>query len=575
MPKSIAEIFEDMTAPGQMFEIDTIDVRGVPTRTWKNAPGNLRSVLDLSSLHGAKEYMVFEDERMTFDQHYRTVATFAHRLMDDLGVVKGDRVAIAMRNFPEWVVTFFAATAIGAVAVPLNAWWKPDELVYGLADSGATVLVADEDRAAMLRGRLGETSVRHVVVARAEQPLGDGELDFASVLGEVDPAACPPDVDVAPEDDATIFYTSGTTGNPKGALGTHRNICTSVMNSAFGALVGATRKAQDEGSATLDVAAMASAAPENCSLVSVPFFHVTGCHGFLLTSTAFGAKLVLMYKWDPGRALELIARERVTLMGGVPSMALQMLDHPDFATADLSSLTNISYGGAPAPPELVKRIRSVLPGRSPANGWGMTETSAGFTMNSGPDYIRKPTAVGPAIPVGEAKIVDEDGAEVPMGDRGELLVKGPGVIKGYWNKPEANADTFTDGWLRTGDIATIDDEGFISIVDRAKDVVIRGGENVYCAEVEAALFEHPAVADCAVIGIPHPVLGEEVGAVVVTRAGVPTTEAELAAHVRERLAGFKAPTHIWFRTDEMPRNAAGKILKRDLRDEVLRAPEPA
>jgi long-chain acyl-CoA synthetase len=275
-----------------------------------------------------------------------------------------------------------------------------------------------------------------------------------------------------------------------------------------------------------------------------------------------------MYKWDAGRALELIEREGVTTFGGVPAMVWQVLDHPDFATRDLSSVRAIGYGGAPAAPELVRRIEQLFPGRTPSNGYGLTETSSVTTMNNGADYLRKSDSVGVQVAVCDVKVVDADGNALPSGGIGELLIKGPNVVKGYFGKPEATAAAFLDdGWFRSGDVARIDDEGFIYIVDRAKDMIIRGGENVYCVEVEAALYEHPAVSDAAVIGIPHQVLGEEVGAVVHTVA--PVTEAELKAFAAERLAGFKVPVRIWFRTEPLPRNPAGKILKRDLKTELL------
>ncbi len=289
----------------------------------------------------------------------------------------------------------------------------------------------------------------------------------------------------------------------------------------------------------------------------------------LVANLAFGGKIVIMYRWDAGRALELIERERITTFGGVPAMVWQVLDHPDFATRDISSVKSIGYGGAPAAPELVRRIEAMFPGRTPSNGYGLTETSSVTTMNSGADYVHKPDSVGVPVAVCDVKVVDEDGAALPTGSVGELWIKGPNVVKGYFNKPEATEASFTDGWLHSGDVARLDDEGFVFIVDRAKDMVIRGGENVYCVEVEAALFEHPAVADAAVIGIPHQVLGEEVGAVVTLAHGKTVSEEELKAHVAERLAAFKVPVRIWFRDEPLPRNPAGKILKRDLRTELV------
>jgi long-chain acyl-CoA synthetase len=570
MAKSVAEIRAELTAPGQLFEMEEIDIGGMAIRAWKNAPPTLRSVLDLSAMHGDKPFVVYEDERMSFGEHYRRAATFAHRLIDEYGIRKGDRVAIAMRNFPEWLLAFWGAAVAGAIVVPLNAWWTGPELEYGVEDSGAKVLIVDEERAQRLRP-YADFGVSGVIVARAKRPLTEDEVAFDDVMGSVPADATPPDVALEPEDDATIFYTSGTTGFPKGALGTHRNICTNVMSLAFGALYAVARGAALKGDTDKpDVEAMAAGAAEQAILLSVPLFHVTGCHAIMLGSISFGGKLVIMYKWDPERALELIERERITTIGGVPAMVWQLLESPSFATTDISSVSSIGYGGAPAPPELVRRIEELFPGRTPTNGWGMTETSSTAASNNGIDYIRRPESCGPPLPVNDVRVVAEDGKDVPHGEAGELWVRGPNVVKGYWNKPEATADTFVEGgWLRTGDIARIDDDGFIYITDRAKDMIIRGGENIYSAEVEAALFEHPAVTDVAIFGIPHEVLGEEVAAVVVLKPGAIATAEELQSHTRDRVAAFKVPVRIWFWEEELPRNPAGKIMKRELRDQAL------
>jgi long-chain acyl-CoA synthetase len=314
----------------------------------------------------------------------------------------------------------------------------------------------------------------------------------------------------------------------------------------------------------------------------VPLFHATGCHAILVSNTTAGGKLVMMHHFDPERALELIERERVTIFGGVPAMVMQVLDSPAFATRDTSSVQSISYGGAPCPPDLVRRIKEHFPGGAPGNGYGLTETSAMTTMNSGDDYVRKPDSVGPPAPVCDVAVVPEDyeGEEPPDGQTpdpeatGEIWIKGPNVVRGYWHRPEDTAMVFTRGWLHTGDIGRIDEEGFVHVVDRAKDMIIRGGENVYSVEVEDVLYEHPAVAECAVIGVPHPVLGEEVGAVIVLRPGGEVAGDELARFVGERLAAFSVPSRYWFRGDPLPRNPAGKVLKRQLRAELLRTDTP-
>jgi long-chain acyl-CoA synthetase len=313
---------------------------------------------------------------------------------------------------------------------------------------------------------------------------------------------------------------------------------------------------------------------QNAGLLNVPLFHATGCLAVMVVNTASGGKIVMMHHFDAGKALALIEAEQLTMIGGVPTIAMQILDHPDFKKFDTSSVRAVTYGGAPAPPELVKRIQAAFPVGQPGNGYGLTETSAAVCLNSGPDYVAKPDSVGSVVPVCEVAIVPEEfeGSEpspdLPRGPSvvGELWIKGPNVVRGYWHKPEATAQSFSRGWLHTGDIGRIDDEGFIYIVDRAKDMIIRGGENVYSVIVEAAIFEHPDVADCAVVGLPHPTLGEEVAAVIVLRPGRTVEAEEISRHVAQRLARFEVPTRIFFRTLALPRNPQGKVLKRELRD---------
>ncbi|HEY5874694.1 MAG TPA: class I adenylate-forming enzyme family protein [Ilumatobacteraceae bacterium] len=578
MVSSIAETHAALTAPGQLFELEDITVRGVGLRAWKHAPASLQVLVENSRAHGDIDFLVFDAaasgsapsalDRLTFETHYRAVATLAHRLVDHFGVVKGDRVCIAMRNFPEWSIAFWAATSIGAVVVPLNAWWTGAELEYGLADSGSSVLVCDADRAHRLAAHVAALpELRHVIVAKpGDDGLPVGMISFDEAMGPIAPDATLPEVTLDPEDDATIFYTSGTTGSPKGALGSHRNICGNLMSLAFanarGGLRSAARPELAENTAV-------RTSGRNVYLLSVPFFHATGCHSILVANLAVGGKIVIMHKWDAGRALELIEQERVTTFGGVPAMVWQVLEHPDFDRRDLTSVKSIGYGGAPAAPELVRRIEAMFPGRTPSNGYGLTETSSVTTMNSGIDYLRKPDSVGVPVPVCDVKVVDLEGNDLPPGAVGELWIKGPNVVTGYWNKPEATAASFSDGWLHSGDVARIDDEGFVYIVDRAKDMIIRGGENVYCVEVEAALFEHPAVTDAAVIGIPHHVLGEEVGAVVHLTPGTSATEQELRDWVAARIASFKVPVKIWFLDEPLPRNANGKTMKRELKADLI------
>ena len=585
---SLTEANATLTAPGQMFEMEELDIRGVLTRTWKHGPPSLRTVLDMSVAHGDATFLVHEDERTTFAEHYRVACTLAARLQSEFGIQKGDRVTIAMRNIPEWIMAFWAVTLTGAIVVPLNAWWSGEELRYGLEDSGSAIAFVDTERADRIRPFLGGLAGFKALIVADEHRItpvtdsltvkrpGEGaapvdEWPFALVLGDVDETASPPDIAIDPEDDATIFYTSGTTGRPKGAVGTHRNICTNLMNLFFINTRGQLRFGTSLAETTDKL--------QNAYLLSVPLFHATGCHAVMVGNIAAGGKIVMMHHWDPERGLELIEREKITTFGGVPAMVMQVLDSPNFSKFDTSSIRGVSYGGAPAPPDLVRRIREAWPIGQPSNGYGLTETSSVTSMNSGGDYLAKPDSVGPPVPVTDVAIVPEDftGDEpddtLPRGPqvRGELWIKGPQVVRGYWQRPTESAQVFTKGWLHTGDVAVLDDDNFIYIVDRAKDMIIRGGENVYSVQVEAALFEHPAVADCAVIGVPDAVLGEEVGAVIVLRPGSKVGADELSKHVRERLAGFMVPTHIWFRNEPLPRNPAGKVLKRALRDELIPA----
>jgi long-chain acyl-CoA synthetase len=556
---SRAAIRAKLTAPGERFEMETIEIRGVPTRVWKNAPENLRALMLLARMHGTRTAFIYEDERVTYAAFHRAVAKLA-RALRERGVAKGDRVALAMRNLPEWPVAFFACVTIGAICVPLNAWWTGHELAYGLADSGTKLLIADDERWERISPHLAEIpSLEHVFVSRASGELAGPAEHLEALIGAPNTWAGLPDADIpeetiAADDDATIFYTSGTTGKPKGALGTHRNRVTNIFSSGYGASVAALRRGDEPPQPV-----------HKTMLTVIPLFHVTACSAWLMGTVAAGNTMIFMRRWDPIRAFEIIEREKVNATGGVPTIAWQLIEHPDRDKYDLSSLEAIAYGGAPSAPELVRKIREVF-GALPGNGWGMTETMATVTGISSEDYLANPTSCGPAVPVADLKIMNEDGSEeLPVGEVGELWARGPMVVKGYWNKPEATAETFIDGWVRTGDLARLDEEGCCYIVDRAKDMILRGGENIYSSEVENALYDHPAVTDAALVGIPHHTLGEEPAAVVHLAPGARASEAELQAWVAERLAKFKVPVRILFAEDTLPRNANGKILKKDLK----------
>lgn len=556
----LAAVDAMLTAPGAKFEMDTVEIRGVPTRVWKNAPPSAAILARLARLWGDRPFTIYQDERVSYEANYRATCHLA-AWMQARGVAKGDRVALAMRNLPEWPMIFFAAVSIGAILVPLNAWWTGAELEYGLRDSGAKLLFVDGERHERLKHCYDKLpDLEQVVVSRACSPLDERATALESLVGPCNSWATLadiafPEIAIAPDDDVTLFYTSGTTGNPKGAVGTHRNLMTNILTAGYSVARSMLRRG--------DVPP--AVPPYKVGLLVIPLFHVTACSAGLMALIAAGGTVVFMRRWEPVEAMEIIQREKVNQTGGVPTIAWQLLEHPERHRYDLSSLDSISYGGAPSAPELVKRIYEEF-GALPGNGWGMTETMATVTHHIGEEYLARPTSAGPPVPVAELKIMDVEGVrELPVGAVGELWAKGPMIVKGYWNKPEATAATFRDGWVRTGDLARLDEEGFLFIVDRAKDIIIRGGENIYSSEVEDVLYAHPAVTDAALIGIPHRTLGEEPVAVVHLAPGMSASEAELQAFVRERIAAFKVPVAIRFSTETLPRNANGKILKTELK----------
>jgi long-chain acyl-CoA synthetase len=556
---SLKEADDLLTQPGSPLEIEEIEIRGHMTRVWKNAPPTYAALATHAGTHGDKIFVVFEDERVSYGDWFKATAVLAAKLQE-MGIVKGDRIAFAMQNLPEWPVIYFAGLSLGAVMVPLNAWWTGPELEFGIADSGAKMLISDGARFDRIKPHLDALpGIETIMLTRARGELDDGVIALESLIGPSSswgdlPAGELPATELGPDDDATILYTSGTTGKPKGAIATHRNGITNLMSSAYATARGTLRRGEVPPAETEPLTYM----------LVIPLFHVTGCCAVLLGMMASGSKVVMIRKWDPTRALQLIQDEKVQVTGGVPTVAWQIIEHPDRASYDLSSLESIVYGGAPAAPELVRKIKAEF-GASPGSGWGMTETSGTVTGHTAEDYLNRPDSCGPPVAVSDIKIMSEDGTrELPLGEIGELWAFGPQVVRGYWNRPEANAETFVDGWVRTGDLARIDEEGFCYICDRAKDMIIRGGENIYSSEVENCLYDHPAVTDAALIGLPHKILGEEPAAVVHLAPGASATEEELKEWVKQHLAIFKTPVKIVFVEETLPRNANGKILKKDL-----------
>jgi long-chain acyl-CoA synthetase len=556
---TLDEAHARLTAPGAPFETVEQTVRGIPMRVWKHVPATAAQAFAAARAFGPREFLVLDEERVSYDGFARAVLKLS-ALLRARGLKKGERVALAMRNLPEWPVVFLAGLLAGAIMVPLNARWTAAELAYGIADSGARFVFADGERLArLLQGLPGLAEGGGQVFAARAAVLPPGVTALEDVIGapahwpDLPPGALP-DVPLAPEDDATIFYTSGTTGAPKGALGTHRALTTNIFARPFLA----ARNALRDGTAA---AARRGETAQGVTLLAVPFFHVVGSLSVMLPAMAAGGKLVLMEKFEAEAALRLIAREKVAVTGGVPAIALALLEHPRRHAFDLSSLKLVSYGGAPSPADLPARIAAAFAGASAGNGWGMTETSATCTSHSGRDYLHRRESCGPALPVSRIKVLVDGRAAAP-GQVGELWAFGPNVVKGYWNRPQASARQFRDGWVKTGDLASIDAEGFCTIVDRAIDMVIRGGENIYCTEVENVLARHPAVADAALVGLAHPLLGQVPAALVQARA--PVSEQALRDFAAVHLAAYKVPERILISPRALPRNAGGKLVRRDL-----------
>ena len=559
----------ELEGPGSPFHVTTEEVRGVTLRSYAAAPPTMRAVWELAGFQGDKEYLVYEDERYTYAEVQAQARKLAAHLVAH-GVTPGSRVAIAMRNYPEWVTSYWACVSVGAAVVGMNAWWTPPEMEYALNDSEPRVMIADEERIERF-GHMPSQRPMHVISVRTDRAIPADGARWADVMATDDPGTLPA-VDIDPDDDATIFYTSGTTGFPKGAQLTHRGSVANIFNIVV--MGAAVTSAEAKAVAAGDVPAPAdppAAPPSPVFMAPTPLFHVTACNCVMHPATLLGAKVVLMYKWDPGRAIELIERERVTNFSGVPTMSREMLMHPDWATRDTSSLQGMGGGGAALQPDLVKKIAGALKKGQPSTGYGMTETCGIITANSARFYLAKPESCGPVVPTLEAKLVDDDGNDLPSDPSitGILCVRGSIVIKGYLNRPEATADSIRDGWLNTGDIARIDEDGFVYIVDRAKDMVLRGGENVYCSEVETAIYHHDAIAEACVFGIPDERLGEDVAAVIVLRPGHSLTADELREFLSASLAKHKIPATVWFRDEPIPRNANGKFLKRELRKELV------
>lgn len=561
--KNLRDIAIELKAPGSPLATTTAVINGVEIPVFANVPVNLREIYRLGLEAADKDFLVYEDERYTFRQALETAEAMAQVMLSRYQIRKGDRVAICARNFPEWCLAFMSATMIGAIAVPMNSWWQGSELAYGLKDSGARLLFVDQERLDRLLPLKSEINAE-IVVIKPEAGSSESFPEFHDLVAEglTGPQHDLQALEIAADDDATIMYTSGSTGAPKGVLSSHRNIISALYSWVFGKE--ATDRLRPE---------LAEPNPEfqPAILSNVPLFHVTGCHAQFLVSFLYLRKFVMMYKWNAEKALELIEQERISVLHGVPTMTWEVMQSPMFEKTDLRSLRTVQSGGAARPPGhlalMQGKFASIV---QPGLGYGLTETNAVGATITGTFYLAKPESTGRATqPVTEICITDEQGNVLENGEVGEICIRGATVMKEYWRRPQDTAETLKKGWFHTGDIGYLDAHGFLIIKDRAKDIVIRGGENVACAEVEYALSEHPEVFEAAVYGLPDERLGEIVGASVMIRTGSSLNETDLQTFLRERIAHYKVPSHIWLQTEQLERIATGKIAKKALREQAL------
>ncbi|MBG11453.1 MAG: long-chain fatty acid--CoA ligase [Gammaproteobacteria bacterium] len=569
---SDAEILQDLEqlknivaahkAPNAPLSVGSAIIDNQELPVFSKAPANLYELYRIGLTDADQDFLVYEAERYSFGEAFTAASKLSRQLRERYGIDIGDRVAICARNSPEWCLAYMAITMIGAIVVPMNSWWTGSELEYGLKDSGAKLIFADTPRFDAIEPSLSKLGIEVVLIRPTT-----ADSDFQEIHSLI--SGCKPleksdleALSITPEHDTSIMYTSGSTGHPKGVLSTHRGIISALFTWKFVKEINEILRPELREENPPYQAAL---------LANVPLFHVTGSHAQFLASFLYQRKFVMMYKWNAEAALELIENERISVLHGVPTMTWEVMQSPKFATSDLSSLRSVQSGGAPRPPEHLAMMIEKFPDYAlPGLGYGLTETNALGAIISGKFYQSKPNSTGrPTPPLTQVRIVDERGQTLSSNEIGEICIKGPSVMKGYWNKPKATAEVLKDGWFHTGDLGLLDDLGFLIILDRVKDIVIRGGENIGCAEVEYSIHEHFAVSEVSVYGIPDPRLGEVPCATIMLREGQTTTADELTDFLRDRIAAFKIPSKFYFQREQLPRIASGKIAKKILRQQTI------
>lgn len=562
-----SDAMKALTAPGAPFEMQTVEVEGHPCRVFCNGPQNLSDVYQIAASHAQLTLTVLDDKHMSYNEVLGKAAALGRFLIQKTGKpsVRGKRIAIVMSNRPEWMISFIAVTAIGATAVLVNSRGTSAEVAAALDETDSVMVIADERRAHLLAG--GEKPCPMIVVRDTEagsiaQP---DWFSFAAATHDWESANLKP-VAVQPDDEALVMFTSGTTGKSKAALFSHRGVLTGLMHIQLsGALVAphiVARRGADAFSG--------GATNQPASLLAFPLFHVSGCYAVFLANLIRGGKIVLLPKWDAAAALTLIEREHIASFSGAPAMYWDML-RLDHNGQSFKSLLSVGAGGQAFAPSLYKDIAAAFPLAVLGVGYGMTECGGTVCSIAGEELNSHVTASGRVFPSVDIRIVNEEDVEVPTGEPGEILMRGAMLMREYCKQAQATAEVLQDGWLRTGDIGRVDAEGYLHVVDRKKNIVISGGENISCNEVEAAIMEHGSVAQAAAFSVPDERLGEQVVVAVVLLEGKALSQEAVRTHMGERLAAYKVPRQVVF-LDDLPRNATEKVLRHELRRQFLTQP---